>query len=228
MGRGEPPPGTHIPGDCCHQRTSPTAPPALRARPPLGREQRLWSQTRAHGVPTLRGRGPALSDLSFSTRAMGPAGVSPDTFRRTALRGLSSGSPRATTTPFPARRPCPTAGRNRPLSPPPPLSPMVLPGRRVEDMGTKGVMSGLPICSRAQPGSSWAPPSWKLTLGGSGPDHRERHRRSRPACPPACCSSEAGHPRPSLQSTFVQHLPCANTEVTQLVRLARRAAPGKV
>lgn len=42
---GEPTPGRRISGRCCHQRTNPTPPPALPARPPDW-ERPLWSQTR--------------------------------------------------------------------------------------------------------------------------------------------------------------------------------------
>lgn len=189
MERGEPPPATHIPGRCCHQRTRPTPPPAPRARPPLGSELRLWSQTRVQGAPRCAAVTPP-SPTCFSTRVMWPARVSTRHFQkdlgsvRTAEFRVTPGLPpplflRADAPPtLPALRD--TAG----LFPlPPPLSPMVLPGQRVQNVGTKGVMSVLPTCFRAQPGSPWAPPSsWRLILGVSRPWHRERHRRSRSAC----------------------------------------------
>lgn len=125
MESGEPPPATHIPGRCCHQRTRPTPPPAPRARPPLGSELRLWSQSRVQGGPTLHGRDPALSDLSFSTRVMGPARVSTRHFQkdlssvRTAEFRVTPGLPPPLFLCAVAPPPRCTQGHSRPLSPPP-------------------------------------------------------------------------------------------------------------
>lgn len=60
---GSPLPPRTFPGAVVTRGRAPPRLPPPRARPPLGSELRLWSQTRVQGGPTLRGRDPALSDL---------------------------------------------------------------------------------------------------------------------------------------------------------------------
>lgn len=186
---GSPLPPRTFPGAVVTRgRAPPRLPPPVPGLP--------WAASCASGArPGSRGapRCAAVTPPSpacFSTRVMWPARVSTRHFQkdlgsvRTAEFRVTPGLPpplflRADAPPtLPALRD--TAG----LFPlPPPLSPMVLPGQRVQNVGTKGVMSVLPTCFRAQPGSPWAPPSsWRLILGVSRPWHRERHRRSRSAC----------------------------------------------
>lgn len=230
MERGEPPPATHIPGRCCHQRTRPTPPPAPRARPPLGSELRLWSQTRVQGGPTLRGRDPALSDLFLHSGDVASKGLHqtlPEGPRLRADRRVQ-GHPRATTTPFLARRCSPpprTQGHSRPLSPPPSSVAHGAPWAARPERGHQG---GDECTAHLLQGSA------RLTLGA--PLLLEAHSGGLSALAQGeasqvqICLQQLGPglPMPFLRSPFIEHLLRADTVVTQPVQLVRGAAPGKV
>ena len=92
-GAESPFPAWRIPGRCCHQRTRPTPPPALFARPRAASRGLMLALVEE--VPFSSGCRRALLDLRFPSQAMGPVGtyLHRDTLCQSARTGLPQGSP---------------------------------------------------------------------------------------------------------------------------------------